>query len=282
MLSEQQVAQFNQDGFLCFEKLVGADWLNKLKSAAGGIIESWEEQGTNIFTTKDNNRSGDDFFIDSAERISCFFEEEAFDEKGVLVQERHLCINKIGHALHELDPVFNEFSHQAVFGQIATSLGMQMPQIRQSMYIFKQPHIGGEVNWHQDATFFYTKPQSVLTFWFAIEDATLDNGCLWVEPGGHKGPLRELFELKGRDTLMTTLDNTPWPDENSGQSVAVKAGSLIVFHGYLPHYSAPNRSDKSRQAYTLHVTDGACEYAKDNWLQANKLPLRGFDSLVKS
>jgi phytanoyl-CoA hydroxylase len=75
---------------------------------------------------------------------------------------------------------------------------------------------------------------------------------------------------------MTQLDNTPWPSD-SGQSVEVKAGSIVVFQGFLPHYSAPNRSDKSRQAYTLHVTDGTCQYAKDNWLQAVKLPLRGFD-----
>ena len=41
---------------------------------------------------------------------------------------------------------------------------------------------------------------------------------------------------------MITLDNTPWPDEKSGEPVAVKAGSLVIFHGLLPHYSAPNRS----------------------------------------
>ena len=53
------------------------------------------------------------------------------------------------------------------------------------MYIFKQPHIGGEVGCHQDATFLYTDPITVTGFWFAIEDATLENGCL---VGGARRP----------------------------------------------------------------------------------------------
>ena len=76
---------------------------------------------------------------------------------------------------------------------------------------------------------------------------------------------------------MVKLDDTPWPTEQTSQSVEVKAGSLVVFQGRLPHYSAPNRSSKSRQAYTLHVTDGSSEYAKENWLHPKALALRGFN-----
>lgn len=277
MLSTRQIEQFNDEGFIVLDELIDSKWLEKLKNQAAGIVDHWQGDGQNIFTTKDNNRSGDDFFLDSAEQIQCFFEEDAFDDDGNLVQARNLCINKIGHALHELDPVFEAFSHQARFGELVADLGMKAPQIRQSMYIFKQPKIGGVVKWHQDATFFYTTPQSVITFWFAIEDATLENGCLWLEPGGHKGPLREIFKLRQRDTYMEFVDKTPWPTEDKAKPVEVKAGSLVVFHGLLPHYSAPNRSDKSRQAFTLHVTDGTADYAEDNWLQARTLPLRGFD-----
>ena len=277
MLSSKQIQQYQQKGFVVLEQVIPQVMLEQVKARAALLVEQWvEDSPEHVFTTKDNNRSGDDYFLDSAEKIRCFFEEEAFGEDGRLVQDRSLCINKIGHALHELDPVFSEFSHQALLGKIAADLGMQQPQIRQSMYIFKQPRIGGEVNWHQDASFFYTSPQSVVTYWFAIEDATLENGCLWVESEGHKGPLRERFNLDGKTTTMHVLDQTPWPSA-SGQSVEVKAGSIVVFQGTLPHYSAPNRSNKSRQAYTLHVTDGVTDYAPENWLQAQELPLRGFN-----
>ena len=200
MLNDEQINQYHEQGFLVLDQVFELDELEKVKAQAAKIVNDWhDEDRSHTFSTKDNDRSGNDFFLDSAETMSCFFEEEAFDEKGEFVQDRSLCINKIGHALHELDPVFNRFSHQKVLGDIAKDIGLAAPQIRQSMYIYKQPKIGGEVNWHHDATFFFTTPQSVVTYWFAMEDATLENGCLWVEPKGHNGPLRERFNREGRD-----------------------------------------------------------------------------------
>jgi phytanoyl-CoA hydroxylase len=278
MLSPDQISHYNEQGYIVLDQVFPLAEIEAVKKQANLLVEQWaEDSPEHVFTTNDNDRSDDSYFLDSAEKIRCFFEEEAFNDKGELVQERSLCINKIGHALHELDPVFSKFSHQKLLGDLMSDLGMQTPQIRQSMYIFKQPKIGGIVNWHQDASFFFTTPQSVITLWFAIEDATLENGCLWVEPAGHLGPLRERFNLHDQQTTMVNLDPMPWPTEDSGKSVEVKAGSLVVFQGSLPHYSAPNRSSKSRQAFTLHVTDGECEYAPENWLQAKTLPLRGFN-----
>lgn len=54
------------------------------------------------------------------------------------------------------------------------------------MYIFKQPSIGGEVAPHQDSTFLHTEPLSCVGFWWALEDADRQNGCLWGYPGVHK------------------------------------------------------------------------------------------------
>ena len=111
------------------------------------------------------------------------------------------------------------------------------------MYIFKQPLIGGEVGCHQDATFLYTDPMTVTGFWFAIEDATLDNGCLWAAPGGHRGPLRQLFKRTeaGDGTKFEPLDATPLPTPPpAGDELVpleVPAGTMVVLHGLLPHWS---------------------------------------------
>ena len=78
------------------------------------------------------------------------------------------------------------------------------------MYIFKQPKIGGEVVCHQDSTFLYTKPESAVGFWVALEDATIENGCLLVAKGSHKGPLRKLFQKNNNKMEMITLDKTPF------------------------------------------------------------------------
>ena len=215
--------------------------------------------------------------MNSGNNISCFFEEEAFDANGNLRQDKSLSINKIGHAMHDLDPVFSAFSRGPALAQVAKQLGLQKPDIWQSMYIFKQPGIGGEVRWHQDATYFETDPISVTTFWFALEDATLENGCLWAEPGGHQTPMRERFVRHGDIVTVEKLSDMPWPSDATAVPLEVKAGALVCFHGLLPHYSAPNRSPISRHAYTLHVTDGASHYSPQNWIQRDaSFPVSGF------
>ena len=89
--------------------------------------------------------------------------------------------------------------------------------------------------------------------------------------------LRERYVREGDRVAMQKLDDTPWPSGDSALPVPVSAGALIVFHGLLPHYSAPNRSAHSRHAYTLHVTDASTDYSPRNWIQRGAdLPVRGF------
>jgi len=277
-LTPQQAQEYQQQGYLALPGFKTASQIAALRQRAEQMVQDFDPASSRtIFTTKEQVRSVDRYFLDSATRASCFFEEEAFDAEGQLKQAKALSINKIGHAMHDLDPVFGAFSRGPALAALAHDLGLEQPQIWQSMYIFKQPGIGGEVGWHQDATFFDSTPISVTTFWFALEDATLENGCLWVQPGGHKSPLRERFVRQGEQITMEKLDATPWPGEGSAVPLEVAAGTLVVFHGLLPHYSAPNRSPRSRHAYTLHVTDARTAYAPTNWIQRGPdFPVQGF------
>jgi phytanoyl-CoA hydroxylase len=278
MLTSDQIARYHREGFLALPEFKSPAEISALRARAMQMVDDFDPQSSKtIFTTNDQIRTVDRYFLDSATRSSCFFEEEAFDAEGQLKQAKALSINKIGHAMHDLDPVFDAFSRGPALNALAKDVGLAEPQIWQSMYIFKQPGIGGEVGWHQDATFFDSTPVTVTTFWFALENATLNNGCLWVEVGGHRGPMRERFVRRGDVVTMEKLDATPWLDSRTAVPLEVKAGTLVVFHGLLPHYSAPNRSAHSRHAYTLHVTDGHSAYAPTNWLQrATDFPVRGF------
>lgn len=281
VLTAAQIARYHADGYVVLPGFKTTAEVAALRERAERIVDDFDPGAKRtIFSTTDQARGTGDDFLASAEGIHCFFEEEAFDANGELRQAKALSINKIGHAMHDLDPVFDAFSRGPSLAALARELGLRDAQLWQSMYIFKQPGIGGEVKWHQDATFFDTTPSSVTAFWFALEDATRDNGCLWVEPGGHRGPrgrLRERFVREGDQVRMETLDTTPWPDGATAVPVEVEAGTLVCFHGLLPHYSAPNRSAHSRHAYTLHATDGTCAYSPANWLQRTRLPLRGFE-----
>lgn len=95
--------------------------------------------------------------------MRCFFEPDAFNPDGSLKSKKEFCINKMGHAMHELDPVFRAFSYAPPIRQLAQSLGYTRPALVQSMYIFKQPRIGAPVDAHQDSTFLFTQPQSVVS-----------------------------------------------------------------------------------------------------------------------
>lgn len=279
MLSPDDLDTWQRDGCLVLPGFKTSDEVAAVCRRAREIVEAFTPSAaTSRFSTRDRSQVADAALIASAEAVHCFFEEEALDDAGRLRVPKERSINKIGHALHDLDPVFEAFSHGPELAALAHDLGLAQPQVWQSQVIFKQPHIGGEVGWHQDASFFVTVPQTVTTFWFALEDATLDNGCLWVQPGGHHGPLREqyLCDHASGTLRMQALDATPWPTTAEAVPLPVAAGSLVVFHGLLPHYSAPNRSARSRLAYTLHATDAGAAYAPSNWLQRGKgLAVRG-------
>lgn len=285
MLSPTELDTWQRDGYLVLAGFKTAGEVTGACRRARDIVAAFNP-GVNSsrFSTRDRSQVTDAALLASAEAVHCFFEEEALDAEGRLWVPKDRSINKIGHALHDRDAVFDAFSHGPALAELARELGLLQPQVWQSQVIFKQPHIGGEVGWHQDASFFVTTPQTVTTFWFALEDATLENGCLWVMPGGHRGEngangvLREQYLCDhGAGTLrMQALDTTPWPTMSEAVPLPVAAGTLVVFHGLLPHCSAPNRSANSRLAYTLHVTDASAAYAAENWLQRSAgFPVRG-------
>jgi phytanoyl-CoA hydroxylase len=249
-----------------------------LRARSLDLVRDFDEHDAiSVFSTKEQNRLTDDYFLGSGDKIRFFFEEDAFQPDGTLKQSKERSINKIGHALHDLDPVFNEFSRTPALRQLVADLDIEEPLLLQSMYIFKQPKIGGEVICHQDSTFLYTEPQDIAGLWFALEDATLENGCLRVIPGGHKLGLKSRW-MRGEGGMnFDVFDPSPWPEERL-VPLQVEKGSLIILNGLLPHKSLANRSTKSRHAYTLHVISSDVHYPQDNWLQRSpEMPLRGFE-----
>ncbi|GLR70303.1 phytanoyl-CoA dioxygenase family protein [Agaribacter marinus] len=280
MLTLLQQQEYMNNGYLVLPGFFSNDEMSSIKNAANKIVDDFDPSSTSsIFSTKDHDKTRNDYFLSSSDKIRCFYEEDAFSVNGELVQEKSLSINKIGHALHTLDPAFSAFSHSPKIAEVAKSVGLQTPRIRQSMYIFKQPKIGGIIRWHQDATYFYTDPISVVTFWVAVEDATIENGCLRVQTpdksrASTNTPLREQFLRYPDDTTeLKVLDETPWPEDESATVLDVKKGTLVVFNGLLPHFSAPNLSSKSRHAFTLHITCDSSKYSEFNWIQNEGSPL---------
>lgn len=171
------------------------------------------------------------------------------------------------------------------------------------MVICKQPEIGGAVPPHQDSTFLYTDPPSAVGWWYALEDATQENGCLSFAAGSHKrASIEKRFVRMGEagheGTGFIDNDGARFPEglkleSNGGDGEKdyelvekeeeytmgeVKAGTLVLIHGNILHKSEKNLSGKSRNIYTFHVIEGDQKYDERNWLQP---PQQGFSRLYK-
>jgi phytanoyl-CoA hydroxylase len=277
-LTPQQLRQYDREGFLVLRDFVDIASCDRLRARALELVRDFDPSGIfSIFSTREQTRLSDDYFLESGDKIRFFFEEYAFLPDGALKQSKEKSINKIGHALHDLDPVFSQFSKTNDIKELVAELSIENPLLLQSMYIFKQPRIGAEVACHQDSTFLYTEPQDIAGLWFALEDATLENGCLWAIPGGHKLGLKSRWVRSAEGKMkFEVFDSSPWPEEHL-VPLEVAKGTLIVLNGLLPHKSLANQSAKSRDAYTLHVISRDCQYPANNWLQRSPgMPLRGF------
>ena len=278
--------QFNDDGFAIIQNFFDRSIIDELKIETEKLVsqfENDEKSGLYIFTAGTEMKS-DQYFLESGDKIRYFLEKDAFDYDGNLVVNIKHSLNKIGHALHWLNPVFRRFTFNEKFKQLAMAIGLKDPVIVQSMIIFKNPKIGGEVVEHQDASYLHTFPKpngSVIGFWIPFEDATEQNGCLEFIPGSHQTiPLSSRW-IRSKNPINGSIQmkHTNPDVKYVGQFIPApaKSGSCVVIDGMVVHRSAPNHSDLPRPIYTFHMFDRAkfddSRWDENNWLQpTDELP----------
>eukprot|EP01084_Bolivina_argentea_P138138 243270_1 len=281
VLNNDEKEFLKENGYLWLKDFIPKQVVKNVKNRINYLLDNFDPKSTkSIFKThRTEVQHKDLYFLESGDKIRYFWEEHAFDDNGNLSYDPKLAINKIGHALHTLDPII----HSYVYGylpQLTYDIGMRAPIPIQSMYICKQPGIGGEVGIHQDSTFLLTEPQtSCHGLWLCIDDTNIENGCIWLVPKSHKDNkigLRNRFRRTKNDYEKTEL--IPLIDDGQlykygGIPVEANSGDLLVLHGELVHWSDANNSNNSRHALMIHCVDGVdgqYQWAKDNWLQYEK------------
>ena len=160
---------------------------------------------------------------------------------------RLLCI----HQPHYVSPVMLEFVKHPGIAEVLTRICAPNVKCMQSMLFVKPPGFQGQA-WHQDEFYIPTRDRSLTAAWIALDDATLENGCLFVIPGSHrKGYLRPQKPHEDPDEFDFAGQSYGF-DDSGEVPVQVKAGSVVFFHGYLLHRSRKNRSNRYRRALVNH------------------------------
>jgi len=229
-LSPEQFAAYQQDGYLVVEDLISPDEVTALRER--------------IFVYTHGGRPQEQLTIQIEPRIQRGEMQVTHPGDG---------IRKID-GLVEGDDLFRSLGlHPNIVAILTPILGPDIKMFRNSLML-KPPEVGSQKGWHQDSPYWPIEPMALCSCWLPLDDATLENGCMWVLPGRHDHALPHVSVTDDYVIAEERLDTTP------GVSVPMRAGSGLFFHSLLPHYTAPNRSPHWRRAMVLSYMSARSRY----------------------
>jgi hypothetical protein len=246
-LDETHLTQFREEGYLAFENVLTPDEVETARAAltelTAGLIEAARRGEADVIQASPKvtrnysgvriQRPGSPFQIHF---------EPGVDPLALDAAEAELKLRKL-HGYHQEHPFFEALvRHPKVKGLVETLLGNEAILFGE-MALSKPPFIGSEKPWHQDnAYFIYVPLTSIVTAWVALDDATVENGCMYTIRGGHRiGALKHVhgIDCQIAEGRLNTSGAVP---------VELKAGGGMFFSGMLPHQTPPNRSPLRRRA----------------------------------
>ncbi|MDQ6417810.1 phytanoyl-CoA dioxygenase family protein [Paenibacillus sp. LHD-117] len=216
-ITEEQMQHYEEQGYIVFDSLFGAEEMDEIR----GIIDGFDEESEQALRTK-----GQDF-INLASQIN-------------FTGNLNFRSSKLQHFI--ADPRF--------VGITTTILGPDT-KLYWDQSVYKRPEASKDFPWHQDNGYVPTDPVHYLTCWLALDDATVENGCIWVQPGTHR---------KGFvPHIKTDLGWICYYGDIEGIPVELKKGSMVAFHSLLFHRSTPNLSKtQTRKGYVIQYSvDGS-------------------------
>ena len=223
-VSTQNLSYYNEKGFLIAEDLLSRIEIAEIKKEA---VEIFRGKRGNVEGIVKLNENASDFEV----------------------LKNYIAI----HFPHKISLKIQDYVLHSKIASILTSIISSNVKCMQSMLFVKGPGKPGQ-SWHQDEYYIPTRDRSLTGVWIAVDDAEIENGCLWVVPGSHKDmPVKRRIPYTGDqygDVDLCELD--PF-SEKDAIAVEVKRGSIVFFNGYLFHSSLRNETkDRFRTALVSH------------------------------
>jgi phytanoyl-CoA hydroxylase len=157
------------------------------------------------------------------------------------------------HFPHKLSSLMREtMAHPRVVDVLKTLIGPNIKAMQMMLFV-KKAGMPGQA-WHQDEHYIATRDRSLCGAWIALEDATIENGCLWMHPGSHAPGILYPTHRHNDQRFDPSDEAFDHPFEREGgEAVELKAGGVAFFNGYVLHRSLPNRGSTGfRRALVTH------------------------------
>lgn len=144
VFTSKHVEEYKKNGATLVENVLSSQEVDAMLDYTRTLVDKSDIfKNIVIFLGREDSRGSE--FLKTGDKTHFFFEEHAFDNKMNLTVPKEHVLNKIGHAMHDLDEFYQKFSYQPLYKHILKEIGYVDPTLVQSMYIFKNPRIGGEV-----------------------------------------------------------------------------------------------------------------------------------------
>lgn len=231
-LDASQVAHFHQHGYVVLRELITPDVVAFAK------------------------RTIDDFINEHPDNV--MYEPEILQTRQpaeLTPEERVMAVRGIHQQVFK-DERFGQLArNRALVDALVSLLGPDI-KVLQDMALIKPPRIGSEKPAHQDAAYFEIEPlDQIVGTWWALDDATVENGCMFVWPGTHRLPVIPHTAREGTPHLV--LDESMAGGSQS-TALPMAAGDVLLFSSRLFHFTPPNRSEHRRRAVQIHYAGAHC------------------------
>ena len=243
-LTAADIERFREDGFLAFNDVLNPEEVDAARGEISRLVAELAASPDAVCDGRMMGRPGERFGIQF---------ESGCDPATLSGDALELALRKLMFYC-EASPFFDAMAHRHARLQGFIEALLEEPAVLfQDMALIKPPHIGTIKPWHQDNAYFSVAPlDKVIGIWIALDDATVENGCMHVIPGGHRqGAFRHHHD---RDCEIAPGRF----DESCQIPIELKAGGALFFYGMLPHQTPPNTSPRRRRALQFHYHGASC------------------------